>query len=157
MSYSGKFKPRNIHKYKGDVNNIVYRSSWELRVMKRLDQNSLVLRWNSESVIIPYVSPVDGRKHRYFVDIWCQINHNGTGNIKELLIEIKPFTQTQPPKIRKRKTSKYIKEVKTYGINQAKWSAAEQYAMMNNMQFMILTEKGTLINEEFYPASNRIF
>ena len=29
--YSGIFKPFNKKKYKGNVNNIIYRSSWEKR------------------------------------------------------------------------------------------------------------------------------
>ena len=39
MSYKGWFRPKNPIKYKGDAANIVYRSNWELRVMKHLDIN----------------------------------------------------------------------------------------------------------------------
>jgi hypothetical protein len=43
MSYKGWFRPKNPIKYKGDAANIVYRSSWELRVMKHLDIDPNVL------------------------------------------------------------------------------------------------------------------
>ena len=29
MTYKGKFKPKNPSKYKGDIKEIVYRSSWK--------------------------------------------------------------------------------------------------------------------------------
>lgn len=34
MAYSGKFRPKNIGKYKGNVDKITYRSSWEAWAMK---------------------------------------------------------------------------------------------------------------------------
>ena len=36
----GIFKPINYKKYKGDPTKIVYRSSWELKVMSSLDSDS---------------------------------------------------------------------------------------------------------------------
>ena len=52
MSYKGWFRPKNPIKYKGDAANIVYRSSWELRVMKHLDINPNVLWWASEELTL---------------------------------------------------------------------------------------------------------
>ena len=66
MSYKGWFTPKNPLKYKGDSKNVVYRSSWELKVMKWLDANPAVLWWASEELIIKYRSPIDqkiGRAH----------------------------------------------------------------------------------------------
>ena len=37
-AYKGIFKPLNKAKYKGQVNNIVYRSSWEKRFMVYCDR-----------------------------------------------------------------------------------------------------------------------
>jgi len=54
MSYKGTFKPKNPSKYNGDANNIIYRSLWELRVMKYLDDHPKVIWWASEELIIPY-------------------------------------------------------------------------------------------------------
>ena len=45
MPYSGIFKPRNPQKYNGDASRIVYRSSWEARVMNYLDDNPSVIWW----------------------------------------------------------------------------------------------------------------
>ena len=39
MAYSGKFKVKNIKKYKGDFDNIIYRSLWERHVFKWCDEN----------------------------------------------------------------------------------------------------------------------
>ena len=67
-TYKGFFKPKNPSKYKGNPDNIIYRSSWERQVMKWLDENTNVIEWQSEEVAVPYISPVDNRYHRYFPD-----------------------------------------------------------------------------------------
>ena len=144
MAYKGKFKPKNISKYKGDPSGIIYRSSWELRFMKYLDTTPSILKWSSEEITIPYLSPVDGRRHRYFPDFWVRVKTSG-GEIKESLIEVKPKAQTQPPKggppKDARKKRRYISEVKTWGVNEAKWKAATAYCGKRNWTFKILTEK----------------
>lgn len=138
-TYQGKFKPENPEKYIGDVNNIWYRSSWECRFYSWLDNCSDVLEWNSEEIVIPYMNPVKGGMRRYFPDAWVKMKTKE--GIKQFLIEIKPFKQTLPPKPPKRKTKKYLNEVATYLINEAKWSAAKEYCLDNGMQFKIITEK----------------
>jgi len=135
----GIFKPKNFMKYKGDSTKIVYRSSWELKFMKYLDMNDRVISWNSEEVIIPYISPIDNKQHRYFVDFWVKFNTKD--GIKEFMIEIKPYTQTQMPKQPKRRTQRYLTEVETYIVNQAKWKYAKAYCDKNNMTFLVITEK----------------
>jgi hypothetical protein len=67
-SYQGYFKPKNPQKYKGDPTNIVYRSSWELKLMTYLDLHKDIVTWGSEELIIPYRSPIDNKIHRYFPD-----------------------------------------------------------------------------------------
>ena len=59
MSYSGKFKPKNYKKYKGDPTRIIYRSLLERRFMVWCDNNENVIEWGSEELQIPYKSPVD--------------------------------------------------------------------------------------------------
>lgn len=132
--------PKNPNKYKGDPNNIIARSSWEVKCFGFMDRNPDVLEWHSEEIVIPYKSPVDGQYHRYFPDIWARIK-SSDGRIKSYLIEIKPFAQTQEPQIKKRITKQYINEVCTYGINTAKWKAAKTYCLERGWEFMILTEK----------------
>ena len=77
MSYSGKFRPSNISKYKGDPTNIIYRSLWERKFMVWCDKNENILEWGSEEIIIPYVSPVDNRIHRYYPDFYVRANQHG--------------------------------------------------------------------------------
>ena len=142
--YQGKYTPRNPRKYRGDVNNIVYRSSWELKFMNWCDTNPSVIEWGSEEVIVPYICHTDGKPHRYFVDFNIKVKDR-CGNVKEYLIEIKPFAETQPPKEPKRKTERYKKSWLTFAKNQAKWKAAESYAKNRNKGFIVLTER------ELYP------
>ena len=142
MSYSGKFRPSRRHKYKGDPTNIIYRSLLELKFMKWCDKNENVLEWGSEEIIIPYVSPVDNRVHRYFPDFYVKaVTRNGKSS--KSIIEIKPYAQTkQPKRTTTRKVSRrYLSEVKTYAVNNAKWKAADSYCKDRRMTFRILTEK----------------
>ena len=62
MSYSGKFKPKNYKKYKGDPTKIFYRSLWERRFMVYCDNNDKIIEWGSEELIIPYRSPLDKKR-----------------------------------------------------------------------------------------------
>lgn len=148
MAYSGKFKPMYPEKYDGNPGNIVYRSLWELQVMRELDHNKNVMRWSSEEIIIFYVSPVDGRKHRYFPDFWAEFK-TADGSIKRTLIEVKPFAQTRqpkpPPSVTKsgkvRRNSRFMKELQTYAVNKAKWEAAEIICEQKGWDFQIITEK----------------
>jgi hypothetical protein len=139
MAYSGLFKPRNPQKYVGDPTNIVYRSSWECKVMYWLDNNPDILTWASEEIAIPYKSPVDNKWHRYFPDFIVK-SRTKDGKLKTLMIEVKPKKQTQPPEQRKRITKQYITEVTTWGVNQAKWKAANEYCLDRGWQFTLMTE-----------------
>lgn len=128
--------------YPQKVNNegsINYRSSLELKLMIWCDKNARVVEWGSENVIVPYISPVDNRVHRYLVDFYIKVKENT--KIIKYLIEIKPKNQTIPPKPSKRKKeSTVIYEQAMWAINQAKWKAAKQFANNNGMKFMIITE-----------------
>ena len=139
MAYSGKFFPINPQKYVGNVNNIIWRSSWELKLLKWLDEHSEVLEYGSEEIVIPYRSPVDGKQHRYFVDFYVKIKT--TSGIKKYIVEVKPFSQTLPPKKKLKVTPAYIKECQTYAVNQAKWTAARKFAEYNKIEFVVMTEK----------------
>lgn len=137
----GKFKPINPSKYIGDPTAISYRSGWELKLMRKLDEASSVIGWNSECIIIPYISPVDGRAHRYFVD-FLVVAKNPKGDKVVTLIEVKPYDQTVPPTITKRKKQdRIISEVTTYAVNQAKWAAAQAYCDKRGWLFKVLTER----------------
>jgi hypothetical protein len=139
MSYKGWFTPQNPNKYKGNADRIVYRSSWELRVMKNFDENPSVIWWASEEMFVKYVSPIDKRVHRYFPDFVVRVKKKD-GKEATMMLEVKPEKQTKPPK-QSRRTRKMLAEVATYAINQEKWKAAELFCLEHGWQFKILTEK----------------
>ena len=139
MAYSGRFIPKNPKKYVGDANNIISRSSWECKVMSWLDQNDSIISWASEECIVPYVSPVDGRKHRYFPDFIVKVKTK-LGTFKTMMLEVKPKKQTIQPEPRKRVTKQYITEVTTYAVNQAKWKAATEFCLDRGWEFKLVTE-----------------
>lgn len=139
-TYKGRYRVNNTQKYKGDINSVVYRSLWELRFMKWCDETTSIIEWGSEVVIIPYISPLDKKVHRYFVDFYMKVK-SSDGNIQKYLVEIKPERFTKPPPIPKRKTKQFIDEVFQYGVNEAKWKAAFEFCKDRKMKFMILTEK----------------
>lgn len=139
MPYSGKFIPKNPKKYNGDPSNIIYRSTWEVRVMKYLDEHPNVLWWASEELHVPYLSPVDNRVHRYFPDFIVKAKDK-TGTIKTLMLEVKPEKQTKMP-TQTKKTKKYLEEAVTFAVNQAKWKAADLFCKEHGWQFKIITEK----------------
>jgi hypothetical protein len=108
--------------------------------MRYLDLHSDVLAWNSEEVIVPYRSPVDNRMHRYFVDFWVRMK-DADGNIGHLLVEVKPLAQCREPVKKSRATRRFLMEVRTWGVNKAKWAAAKGYADSRGWRFVIMTEK----------------
>lgn len=140
MSYKGYFKPRNPSKYSGDPTTIIYRSSWELKLMRYLDSHSDVIKWASEEFSIPYVSPIDGKVHRYFPDFLVK-KRNPNKVIETLVIEVKPKIQTTAPTVQKKANKRYIREVYTWGVNSAKWEAAKRYCDHREWKFVIMTEK----------------
>lgn len=138
--HQGTFVPKNPSKYAGDVNAIKYRSGWERKAMVFFDENPSILKWSSEELIIPYISPVDNLPHRYFVDFLIRVKTR-EGKEQNIVVEIKPHAQCHPPK-QKKQTKRMITEMTTYLVNQAKWSAATEWCKKNNATFQILDEYG---------------
>lgn len=139
MSYKGIYKPSFPEKYIGNYNNIIYRSLWERKFMYWCDHNENILKWSSEEIRVPYVSPLDNRIHQYFPDFYIKYKDND-GIIKESLIEIKPKKQLNPPKVSKKVSQKKLYELKEYAKNQAKWKAAEEFCADRRWKFQVLTE-----------------
>lgn len=137
----GIFKAKFPNKYKGNANNIVYRSSYELKLYMHLDNHHSVEWWSSEELSIPYWSPLDNRKHRYFPDVILKKKHDPA----IIMIEVKPATQVSMPKEKKTKKGNhavsYIREMKEWGKNQAKWEAARNFCDKKGWQFIVMTEK----------------
>lgn len=141
MAYKGLFRANNPHKYKGNAQNIIYRSRWELMIMQKLDTHPDVLEWSSEEIAIPYRSPLDNRVHRYFPDFIVK-QRNKEGIVETIMIEVKPYKQTLPPQVQQGKpTKRYLTEVATWGVNSAKWKAAEAYCADRGWRFIKITEK----------------
>ena len=136
--YSGKFTPLNPQKYKGNVKNVVYRSSWERRFMGYCDKNKDVLEWGSEEIIIYYRS-IDNKIHRYYPYFYMKVRQPD-GTYKKFIIEIKPKAQTRKPKKPLRESRTYKNAVLTYERNKRKWSTAYAWCNKHNMNFLILTE-----------------
>ena len=111
---------------------------WELRFMKYCDSNPSILEWSSEEIVIPYRS-LDNKIHRYYPDFWIKYK-NAEGNIKCEVIEVKPKAQCRKPTKKNKHYGKYIREARTYAINQLKWEAAREYCADRNYDFRILTE-----------------
>jgi hypothetical protein len=138
-SLKGKFIPTNPQKYVGDWKDICFRSSWELKYCQFCDRTTNIVKWSSETCVVPYVSPIDGKQHRYFIDfsVWIK---NKDGIITKYLVEIKPKSMCTAPKPRK-KTKSYIEEVMRWGVNSSKWKAAHKFAESHGAKFMIINEE----------------
>lgn len=137
----GKFKPKNPQKYNGDVTNIVFRSSYELKLLQYCDLKEEVISYGSEEFWIPYVSPIDGKVHRYFPDFIIKYKDK-TGTIRNVVVEVKPGKDLiEPEKNPKRKTKSWVYKVQTWAKNNAKWSAARKMCEQRNWEFRIFTEK----------------
>ena len=107
--------------------------------MHKFDTSDWCVNWASEELAIPYISPVDGKYHRYFPDFIVKVRTK-SGQLKTWMVEVKPKKQTQPPEKKKRVTKQYITEVTTWGINQSKWKSAREYCLDRNWEFVIFTE-----------------
>jgi hypothetical protein len=138
--HQGRFHPQNPEKYKGDYNNIIYRSSWEVKFMRYCDRNENILEWGSEEFFIPYYDSTTHKVRRYFPDFIMKVKETN-GTIKKYIIEVKPERQTRPPVAGKKKQKTLITEALAYEKNIAKWNAAQEWCDDRGIIFKIITEK----------------
>lgn len=134
---NGYFKPTKPEKYVGDVNNIIYRSSWEKHVCSWFDTNPSIIYWNSESLIIPYYYTVDQKMHNYHIDFVAKMKTRD-GTLRTYVIEVKPEKETLPPSTKNKK--RMLIEIPTYIKNQCKWEAAKVFCESKGITFIVLTE-----------------
>lgn len=120
----GFYQPINESKYRQPVDRHMnagqlpeYRSSWELAFYKYCDQSDKIEYWGTEPFSILYISPKDGKPHRYYIDVVIYTKEH-----QKFLIEIKPKKQCNNP------------------INLAKWEAARKYCAQIGAQFLVVTE-----------------
>jgi hypothetical protein len=128
----GEFVPSNPQKIIGN-SKIIFRSGWELRVMTLLDQHPNVINWASESVAIPYKSPLDGKMHRYIPDFLI-VYKDKFGKQRAELVEVKPAKEAIA------ENAKSKRDRAALLLNTAKWGAALLYCKKNGLNFRILTE-----------------
>ena len=139
------FIPKNPKKYVGNASNIICRSNWERTFCERCDTNDNIVTWASEEFSIPYISPLDNKRHRYYPDFLIKVKEPD-GKFKKYVIEIKPRKQTVKPKMktdsrkRPRMTKSFAKELENYAVNLAKWNAAIEFCKDNSLEFQIITE-----------------
>jgi possible phage head completion protein len=134
---SGYYVPRNKEKFiysnsglnekQSEIKLPRYRSSYELKFMRFCDFNSEISKWSSEPFPIKYFHPIKKKICNYYVDFLIIIK-----GIK-YLIEIKPENQT--------KLGKSDYNNAQVLVNEAKWNAAREFCLQNNMKFLIITEK----------------
>lgn len=137
----GLYKPINPQKYIGNINQIVYRSSYELKAFKWCDLTENILSWGSEEINIKYYDHLTNRIRRYYPDLILMVRESDEVN-RKYIVEIKPHKQTIKPKASKRKKrDTYLNECITYEKNQMKWAAAKNFCEENGFIFKIITEK----------------
>jgi hypothetical protein len=137
----GRYIPKHPEKYKGDITNICFRSSWEQKCMIYFDMQPSVLEWSSEEVVIPYYW--EGKLHRYYPDFYIKVK-NRDGEIVKYILEIKPIKDTvvkQPKRMTEKAKQQYIDNILVVSRNNAKWEAASNFCKNNGMIFKVLTEK----------------
>jgi len=100
--------------------------------MSKLDVDPTIEKWASEEFYIPYISPIDNRTHRYFVDLFFQKKG------KKFICEVKPSEQCKPPKS---KGKRLLRESATLAVNLAKWKSAAEWAKKRGAKFILWTEK----------------
>ena len=126
------YKIRRPEKYKGNSSVVIYRSLWEKKTMEFFEENSHIQWWNSEGLVIPYMS-IDRKAHRYYPDFIFLNSKNETW-----VVEVKPYKETIPPTTRQKN---YQYAAITFVQNQLKWKAAKEFCKKQNIKFVVWTEK----------------
>ncbi len=130
----GYYDVANSEKYIGNP-PCIYRSGLELKAFNMLENSDRVVKWCSEpcggpiDIDIKYM--INGKSKRYYIDVWF-MPKSGVPTI----VEIKPYDQVQKPKDPSNKWA-----METYVTNMKKWEAAHAYAVKNNINFMIMTDR----------------
>lgn len=141
----GYYTPIFPKKYCGRL-PIIYRSGWEYKVCKFLDESDCVVRWGSECIRIPYFSMLDEKQHEYFPDFYFEYVNGNT--IRKIIVEVKPKKDLMPPEKPKRETPKilmnYQRAAQTYIKNMEKAKACRAYCDLHNMEYKFVTEDSHL-------------
>ena len=130
----GRFEMKNPSKYVGTKTPMA-RSSWETVFMKMLDEHQGVAKWASESIQIPYRSPLTG-KHTIYVPDFFIVYADKKGKQHAEVIEVKPDNQTTMESAGRNKQKQMA-----VALNMAKWQAARAWCKDKGLYFRVVTEK----------------
>lgn len=132
-----------LDEYMGSSQNegyVEYKSSLEYKAIKYADYNPMIKCWSMEPFAIPYIKPTDKKVHRYYIDMFLEFV-----NGEKFLVEVKSYSETIPPvkpkTMHPKAVHRFVNEMMTYKINQAKWESARKFADSKGLHFAILTEK----------------
>lgn len=95
-----------------------YRSGWEEKYMRWLDQNPDVLTWSYEELLIQYISNLKTRRVRKYIPDFCVEYKSG----RKVIVEIKPADKVDAI------------------TNKKKFRFAENWCQTNKHDFEIVTE-----------------
>jgi len=133
----GAYKPINPEKYVGTY-PIIFRSSWEQKVMIMFDTNPNIMSWASESLKIPYQNPFTGKYTVYIPDFVVTYTDAG-GKTKAEIIEVKPAKETFVEQAKSQQNKMAV------ALNHFKWAAASAFAKSHGMTFRVMNE-GNIFN-----------
>ena len=158
--HQGYYAPKHPEKCLTTEN--VYRSGWEYFFMRYCDDCPNIIRWASEPIKIQYLNPVANLEYcakngldpknpvnwklcNYYTDFWIEMKGENN-NIRKIFIEIKPYSQTLPPKPINESASlkehrAFNRAAETYLVNSAKWKKAAEVFAARGAEFMVVTEK----------------
>lgn len=134
----GYYTPINPAKYVGK-HPIIYRSSWEHKVMVMLDTNPNINSWASESIKIPYQNPFTGKNTVYVPDFVVNYT-DADGRQRAEIIEVKPAKETFLEQAKSQQAKAAV------ALNTFKWSAAHEFAKHHGMTFRVMTENNIYNN-----------
>jgi hypothetical protein len=133
----GQYTPVNPEKYVGSY-PIIFRSSWEHKVMVMFDTNPNISSWASESLKIPYQNPFTG-KYTVYVPDFVVTYVDAKGNQKAEIIEVKPAKETFLEQAKSQRAKAAV------ALNTFKWAAAQAFARHHGMTFRVMNE-GNIFN-----------
>lgn len=143
----GYYDPTYPEKYKTNTKQIIYRSSWELKLCKWFDLTPEVIEWASEPISIKYFYTLDNKMHTYYPDFYFAYK-KPDGHILKYIVEVKPSSQLQKPDEPKRKTPNTIKNynylMEAFIKNTCKRHYAKEWCSNNGYLFVYVTEKSNL-------------
>jgi hypothetical protein len=156
----GYYKPEHPEKYVGDINLIIYRSSWELAFCKYCDYSPSIKRWSAEPISVPYYNrvsnleenqklgldpnnPVNWKIKKYNIDFWIEQEVNN--KLQKIFVEIKPKDKLKKPippdkNAPLKEQKQFVIKAKEYIVNEAKFAAIKAWAEKNNSLFYVFTE-----------------